>query len=198
MVPLSAASMLKGREGPDPELRGEGSMRRKGEEEKRRLLSWPSLRERRPTRLCLGLPREWPMGVAVVVGAGTESERAAVAFLFAEVLAAVARGVEWVFVAASVVRTNLEGLVMLAPSRPFVRLEGVRTMLGSTFSPSKSSKMSGEARRRFVGVLKAVQVGLTGELRDWRVEIAVADVRTVILERYIYESCSRVFRNLMH
>jgi hypothetical protein len=66
MLPLSAASMEKGRPGLLLEVKDGGSTRLKGELEARRL-------ERRPMRLCLGEPRLRLMGVELVVlGFGEE------------------------------------------------------------------------------------------------------------------------------
>ena len=60
MVPLSAASMENGNAGLLCAEKEGGATRRKGEVEARRF-------ERTPTRLCLGDPRLWAMGVDLAV-----------------------------------------------------------------------------------------------------------------------------------
>lgn len=138
-VPLRAASMEKGRP-VGAELKEGGSMRRKGEEEKRRPL------ERRPTLLCFGEPRLWEIGVAFVV-AGTERERV----LRFELEAGVdLKGVVKPEVRGMAsTRLNAE-LLTGVPSKLFAFLDGEATMLGSTFSESKSSAYGLEvSNRRF-------------------------------------------------
>lgn len=133
--------MLSGR--PDDEG---GSTRRKGEDEKRRLL-------RRPTRLCFGDPRLWAMGVLFAVF-GTESERVLGLGFVAPVLALLKpsngemTGVA-VFLGAST-RVNLNAFVGV-PSTALPFFEGEKRMFGSMFSVSRSSSNGSIDRRRFMG-----------------------------------------------
>jgi len=158
IVPERAASMVKGREGLEGLKRG-GSTRRKGLEEKRRLLL-----ERRPTRLCLGEPRLWEMGVVVVL-VGTETERDLVLSLMLPVLAlpevkkGELAGVVVDFDAST--RVNLEALLGV-PSMALLFLDGEKSMFGSIFSVSNSSSKGSGDRRRFIGELR---VALDGEVR---------------------------------
>lgn len=151
MVPLRAASMLNGSAALDlAALKDGGSTRRKGEELARRPL------ERRPMRLCLGEPRLCEMGV-MLDDVGTESERAL--WLMADDAGA---GV--------VMRLNIGFAVLRGvPSKPLAFFEGDARILGSTFSESKSSKVSSENARLF----DLVSVGLpTGDVASSRIEIA--------------------------
>lgn len=139
IVPLRAASMEKGRP-VGVELKDGGSTRRKGEDEKRRPL------DRRPTRLCLGEPRLWEMGVGFVV-AGTESERFVRLRLETEgELKGVVKPED---LGLASTRLNEEGLTGV-PLKPFAFLDGDATMLGSTFSESSSSVYGHDvSNRRF-------------------------------------------------
>lgn len=156
-MPEMAASMVKGSDGVE-KLKLGGSTRRKGLEEKRRLL------ESRPTRLCLGEPRLWAMGVVVVL-VGTETERGLSLGLMLLVLAlpVVRKGaLAGVMVSFGVsTGTNLKTLLGV-PSIALLFLDGEKRMFGSMFSVSNSSSKGSGERRRFIGELR---VALDGEVR---------------------------------
>jgi len=172
-VPERAASMVKGREGVEGLKRG-GSMRRKGLEEKRRLLV-----ERRPTRLCFGEPRLWVMGVVFVL-MGTETERDLGLGLMLPVQAlpettkGELAGVVVSFGAST--RVNLETLLGV-PSMALLFLDGEKRMFGSMFSVSRSSSKGSGERRRFIGELR---FALDGELK-----LAWADMAARVLSEML-------------
>lgn len=161
IVPDRAASMENGRP-VGVELKDGGSTRRKGEDEKRRPF------ERRPTRLCFGEPRLWEMGVGFVV-VGTESETFLRLRLETEgELKGVVKPED---LGMASPRLNVDDLTG-APSKPFAFLDGEATMLGSTFSESKSSVYGLVSNRRFC---EGLDVGLllpAGE-KAFCIEIAI-------------------------
>jgi len=156
MVPLRAASMLKGSAGLLCENEG-GSTRRKGEDEARRL-------EMAEMRLFLGEPRLLLMGVDLVLdGVRILRVDRMEGVAFSETLLA---GVE--------TRLNLEGLTK-SKSRVELVLDffvGEAKTDGSMFSESTSSKISG-ARWRLP--VEGAVVGFIGDakLED---EMAARDV----------------------
>ena len=96
-------------------------------------------------RRFLGEPREWEMGVEVVV------------------VVVVGRARDWAGVNLNVDgsvlgvvnNVNLDTLVGV-PSGPFARLVGKSKVAGSTFSESKSSERRSDASRRLAGALDGV------------------------------------------
>src|SRR5262249_27768759 len=135
------------------------STRRKGLEEKRRLLV-----ERRPTRLYLGEPRLWAMGVVVEL-VGTETD---IGLGLGLMLPVLALPVVWKGELAGVVMgfgastgVNLDALLGV-PSIALLFLDGEKRMFGSRFSMSSSSSKGSGERRRFIGELR---VALDGEVR---------------------------------
>lgn len=123
MVPLRAASMLKGRAGLDAEKDG-GSTRRKGEEEARRLV----MAER---RLFFGEPRLVVMGVDLAVLVGVRILR--------EEMAGVA--LREALLTGDETRLNLEGLTKSKSREELVFdfLVGEAKTEGSMFSESTCS-----------------------------------------------------------
>ena len=114
-----------------------GSTRRKGEDDVRRF-------ERRPTRLCLGDPRLWLIGVALVV-AGRDTDR--VEFLRFSDSVGIEVNIDKLGLGlegAASVRMKLDAFRGV-PSLFFERLVGELKIEGSTFSESNpSSKTDGE------------------------------------------------------
>ena len=158
MVPLSAASMEKGKLLAVP-LRDfrpydGGSTRRYGElEDVRRL-------ESMPTRLCFGEPREAEMGVTLEVF-GAESESADGRLIAADgVLLGVEVKATGLLGEKASVKVNLETLPGV-PSKALERFDGDEKMAGSMFSESWSSSKE-EGAKRF---LAEARPGFSGEVR---------------------------------
>jgi len=145
MVPLNAASMENGSAGLLWVENDGGSTRRKGEAEVRRL-------DKRPTRLFLGEPRLWLMGVDLVV--------------FGEESVLRTEGTEGLAVSAGLawtegvdIKANFAGLTYPA-SLILDFLVGELKSEGSTFSESTESSKISEARRLPVD---EVGLGFSGE-----------------------------------
>lgn len=155
MLPLSAASMENGREGLLWVEKDGGSTRRKGELEARRL-------DKRPTRLCLGEPRLWWMGVDLVVFGEERAFRT-------EGADGLAARVGLVLFTDEVLSANFAGLTYPA-SLIFDFLVGELKRAGSTFSAStESSKISAARRLPVVDVglgFKGAEKAVAGEMAE--------------------------------